>query len=349
MVAGTTLAGCSGDIDDEGVADEAALTSGVSGELAVGTELTTTARVNFRTGPSTSTAVKRILAKGSTVVTVNRTRPSGAFYNVKSGNDEGWVHGGYLAKAGSGATEPTPTPTPTPGGTCAPRKLRFSADELPSLPAAGSAYVWGANATGGASAPYSSEFISYAAQAHQRGLQVFAYLEGPCGDTGGVDDGERARCSGIHRSFNAQNAPGTPNTDKARWKPFTMHQLKRSAQVGADYCEIDNLSNNVTIPLNPLLREIKALYDSGQVHCRFVLKNVEAADIDSIRTEVAPTPAAANFIAPFHIFEADDTGQKGQLDAAMVRLKGPGAKTIISTDTNHYGGAFTPDQFLACN
>ncbi|MBK6692962.1 MAG: SH3 domain-containing protein [Myxococcales bacterium] len=95
MVAGTTLAGCSGDIDDEGVADEAALTSGVSGELAVGTELTTTARVNFRTGPSTSTAVKRILAKGSTVVTVNRTRPSGAFYNVKSGNDEGWVHGGY--------------------------------------------------------------------------------------------------------------------------------------------------------------------------------------------------------------------------------------------------------------
>ncbi|MBK6696577.1 MAG: hypothetical protein IPG50_30970 [Myxococcales bacterium] len=201
---------------------------------------------------------------------------------MKSGNDEGWVHGGYLAKAGSGATEPTPTPTPTPGGgACAPRKLRFSADELPSLPAAGSAYVWGANATGGASAPYSSEFISYAAQAHQRGLQVFAYLEGPCGDTGGVDDGERARCSGIHRSFNAQNAPGTPNTDKARWKPFTMHQLKRSAQVGADYCEIDNLSNNVTIPLNPLLREIKALYDSGQVHCRFVLKNVEAADIDS--------------------------------------------------------------------
>jgi hypothetical protein len=39
---------------------------------------------------------------------------------------------------------------------------------------------------------------------------------------------------------------------------------------------------------------------------------------------------------------------KLQLDAAMVRLKGDGAKTIISTDTNHYGSAFTDDTFLSC-
>ena len=94
--------------------------------------------------------------------------------------------------------------------------------------------------------------------------------------------------------------------------------------------------------------EIKALYDAGQIHCRMVLKNVSVGGIDSIRANVAPTPADASFIAPFHVFEADDTGAKAGLDAAMKRLKGPGAVTIISTDTNHYGAAFTPDKFLTC-
>lgn len=351
LVASATLGGCSGSVDDEGVAsDDAALTGGgVSGELTVGTELVTTSRVNFRQGPSLNAGIKRILAKGATVVTVNRTAPSGAFYNVRAGNDEGWVHGAYL-KLRADATSGNGHGGTAPGGAnCTERRLKFSADELPSLPPAGSAYVWGGNATGGDSAPYSSEFVSRARQAHDRGVQVFAYLEGPCGDTDGVDDGERARCANIHESFNAQHAPNTPDTPAARWKPFTMDQLKKSGQVGADYCEIDNLSNNVTIPLNPLLREIKALYDGGQVHCRIVLKNVEADAIDSIRANVAPTPADANFIAPFHIFEADDTGQKAELDAAMVRLKGQGAKTIISLDTNHYGSAFTNDRFLACD
>ncbi len=79
------------------------------------------------------------------------------------------------------------------------------------------------------------------------------------------------------------------------------------------------------------------------------MKNVEAAAIDAIRRDVATTVEAANFIAPFHIFEADDTSDKSRLDAAMKRLKGPGAVTIISTDTNHYGSAFTPDVFKACD
>lgn len=346
LVLATTALGCSASVDDEGVAsDDAALTG--TNDLAIGTTLVTTTRVNFRSGPTKSAAVIRVLETGTSVVTVNRTTPSGAFFNVKVGSTQGWVHGAYLARAGSDAGPPPPTGGGA--GHCIERQLRFSADELPGLPAAGSAYVWGGNATGGESAPYSSEFTARASEAHQRGVQVFAYLEGPCGDTGGVDDGERARCQGIHQAFNAQNAPGTPNTAQSRWKPFTLRQLTMSGQIGADYCEIDNLSNNVTIPLNPLLREIKALYDSGQVHCRIVLKNVEASDIDSIRANVASTPAAANFIAPFHIFEADDTSQKSELDAAMVRLKGPGAKTIISLDTNHYGASFTHDKFLACD
>ena len=57
---------------------------------------------------------------------------------------------------------------------------------------------------------------------------------------------------------------------------------------------------------------------------------------------------AASFIAPFAIYEADNTAEKASLNAAMKRLKGPGAVTILSLDTNHYGSAFTPDTFLAC-
>jgi hypothetical protein len=230
------------------------------------------------------------------------------------------------------------------------RRLKFSADDLVAVPN-DAAWVWGGNATGGdryLDPPYAPAFLAKARTARDRGAEVFAYLEGPCGDTGGVDDGERARCASIHRAFNQRFAPGTPDTAAARWKPFTMKQLKASGALGVDYCEIDNLDNALTIPLNPLLAEIKALHDSGQVRCRLVLKNVGVAAIDSIRASVAPTPAAAAFIAPFAIYEADDTREKAALDAAMRRLKGPGAAAIISTDTNHYGGAFTPDWFMTC-
>lgn len=233
---------------------------------------------------------------------------------------------------------------------CVTRRLTFSADNFPALPSGN--WVWGGNATDGEhllSPPYSSAFLSRVRLAKDRGLETFAYLEGPCGDTGGVDDGERARCARLHGDFNRQFAPGTPNTPQARWKPYTLAQLKHSGRHGIDYCEIDNLENNVTIPLLPLLREIKALYDSGQVHCRLVLKNVSVSALNSIKASLAPTPAAAKFLAPFHIFEAEGTGQKSALDAAMRRLKGEGAVTIVSTCTEQYGACFTKDSFLTCD
>jgi hypothetical protein len=230
---------------------------------------------------------------------------------------------------------------------CMERELSFSADSFPDVPSE-AAIVWGGNATGGADALYSDEFKDLAKQTHAAGAQVFAYLEGPCGDTGGVDDGERGRCADIHNAFNAANAPGTEDTAEERWKPYTLEQLKRSGAFGVDYCEIDNLSNNVTIPLNPLLREIKELYDAGKVHCRLVLKNVDVEAMNAIRSEVASSPSEANFIAPFHIFEADNADEKAALDAAMVQLKGAGSTVIISTDTNHYGSAFTQDRFRTC-
>ena len=344
LVAVSSLAlACGATVDDNAAADDSA-GSAVTASFPIGTELVTTANVNLRAGAGTTFGVIRVLPAGTTAVIVNTPDPVASFYNVKVGADAGWVHGTYLAAKNA-------APPQDAGGACVQRKLKFSADNLPSLPAAGSAFVWGGNATGGdlfVDPPYSPDFIARARQAHDRGLEVFAYLEGPCGDTGGVDDGERARCANIHNTYNQRFAPSTPNTAKARWKPFTMKQLTTSGSLDVDYCEIDNLDNNVTLPLNPLLQEIKTKYDAGQIHCRIVLKNVDVGGIDSIRANVAPTAADANFIAPFHIFEADDTGQKAGLDAAMKRLKGPGAVTIISLDTNHYGSAFTPDTFLTC-
>jgi len=337
--AACSSAGGTDAVADDSVSADDALT----GSIAVGTELVTTTNVNLRVGPGTDQTVIRVLPMGTSVVTVNSAVPTGKFYDVRAGADVGWVSGAYLApKAVTPAGD---------GGTCENRKLTFSADDFPAMPPASAAYVWGANATSGdlyLDPPYAPDFLAHARDARSRGLEVFAYLEGPCGDTDGVDDGERARCANIHNSYDARFAPGTPNTPQARWKPFTMKQLTTSGQLGVDYCEIDNLDNNVTIPLNPLLQEIKGLYDAGTVHCRLVLKNVSVAALDSIRAHVATTPADAEFIAPFHIFEDDSAAQKPALDAAMKRLKGPGAVTIISTDTNHYGAGFTKDTFLTC-
>lgn len=334
------------DPDDDVGDDATAQMSAISGSVPMGSELVTTANVNLRASPSTSARVLRTLPKG-TRVAVLQSAPEGRFHRVRAGADEGWVHGAYLAPV---APE-TPAAPAAPAAGCTERRLRFSADELPALPS-GAGWVWGGNATSGEhllDPPYASGFLDRARAARARGQQVFAYLEGPCGDTGGVDDGERARCSSLHRDFNRRFAPGTPDTAAARWKPYTMKQLRMSGALGVDYCEIDNLENNVTIPLVPLAKEIKQLHDGGEVHCRLVLKNVDAAAIDALRASVAPTPADADFVAPFAIFEADDTGQKARLDAAMRRLKGPGAVTVVSTDTNHYGSAFTQDRFAACD
>lgn len=238
-----------------------------------------------------------------------------------------------------------------PGVGCSMKKLVFSAENLPSVPAPGSHLVWGGNATEGEhviSPPFSSAFLSRARKARENGIEVFAYLEGPCGDTNGRDDGERARCRKLHNAFNARSAPGTPDTALARWKPYTLAQMMESGKYGIGYCEIDNLNNNVNIPLVPLVREVKRLFDSGKIYCRLVLKNLSESDIQAIIRDVAPTPLEAAFIAPFHIYEASGTGMKARLDSAMQRLKGSGSTTIISTDSDRYGSKFTQSPFLTC-
>lgn len=70
---------------------------GVSGPVPVGSQLRTTANLNFRTGPSTGYKVIRVLAKGSVVETVQQSDPSNRYYKIKHNGTVGWAHGGYMS------------------------------------------------------------------------------------------------------------------------------------------------------------------------------------------------------------------------------------------------------------
>lgn len=233
---------------------------------------------------------------------------------------------------------------------CRSRKLIFSADYLPPVPGRNPSVIWGGNATGGGASLYSPAFLSRVKKAKENGHQTFAYLEGPCGNTGDKDpDGEVARCARIHNAYNRSNRNGNSGSQEARWEPFTFKQLTESGKHKIDHCEIDNLENNVTIPLMPFLDKYKRMYDAGQIHCKLVLKNIAAPRIDEIKRRYAGQKGGVNFISPFHIYEARHHGQRSRLNQAMRELKGPGAATIISTNTYKYGSAFTEEMIRTCD
>jgi cysteinyl-tRNA synthetase len=95
---------------DEVSADESSTADALSGTIAIGTELVTTANVNLRSGPGTANAVVRLLPAGSAVVTIATTGPTARFYNVRAGTDQGWVHGAYLAPRSAPAPGPASAP-----------------------------------------------------------------------------------------------------------------------------------------------------------------------------------------------------------------------------------------------
>jgi len=104
-----------GDVGDDSLLvaeddDLATTSSALSGNLAVGTTLKTTANLNLRSGPSTSNTVRLVMPAGSTV-TVVATAPSGGFYNVRYSGTTGWSSGQYLKLDTSGGGTTTP-----PGG-----------------------------------------------------------------------------------------------------------------------------------------------------------------------------------------------------------------------------------------
>lgn len=52
--------------------------------------------MNLRTGPSTGYRILHVIPQGAHVTTVNRTTPSGGWYNIKHNGVVGWSYGGYL-------------------------------------------------------------------------------------------------------------------------------------------------------------------------------------------------------------------------------------------------------------
>jgi rare lipoprotein A (peptidoglycan hydrolase) len=88
--------------DDDEIGEESGFSdSAITGSVAQGTVLVTTARLNFREGPSKSTEVKRVLAKGARVTALRGGAENG-YYKIKSDGEEGFAYGAYLKPASTG-------------------------------------------------------------------------------------------------------------------------------------------------------------------------------------------------------------------------------------------------------
>ena len=114
VVAIALCAACGATPNDEEVADDSVSTDALSGSIAAGTELVTTANLNLRRGASTSQGVVRVLPKVTRVVAIG-SAPVGAFYEVRAGADEGYVHGAYLERESTGGDAGV-TPPPAAAG-----------------------------------------------------------------------------------------------------------------------------------------------------------------------------------------------------------------------------------------
>lgn len=101
-----TSIACTASSDDDAAAEDGVSSAdALTGSVAAGGTLTTTTRVNLRTGPSTSDEILRTLASGVTVKAIDPA-PTNGFYHVSHEGTEGWVYGAYLKNSG-GETTPT--------------------------------------------------------------------------------------------------------------------------------------------------------------------------------------------------------------------------------------------------
>jgi uncharacterized protein YgiM (DUF1202 family) len=102
-----------GEVDSDELvgADETVQANGeaLSGAIAVGTTLVSTADVNLRSGPSTSKSILHVVPEGSTVTVVEGS-PQNGFYKVKHNGTTGWSYGQYYnVKEGSAGSIPVGT------------------------------------------------------------------------------------------------------------------------------------------------------------------------------------------------------------------------------------------------
>lgn len=103
-----TLSGSSEEGEDEIMSDEGLDSSAdaLTGSLEAGTTVYTTARVNFRTGPSTNDSVMRVVPNGTAMKLVDGRPAANGFYKVQNGGDTGYMHGAYLTTGAEDETDP---------------------------------------------------------------------------------------------------------------------------------------------------------------------------------------------------------------------------------------------------
>jgi hypothetical protein len=93
--------------------DQGSLSAELSGQVAIGSTLATTAALNLRTGAGTGYSVIKVMPLGSHVITINRTTAVSGFFNVSSAGVTGWASGTYL-KLISGPAAPDAGSAPPP-------------------------------------------------------------------------------------------------------------------------------------------------------------------------------------------------------------------------------------------
>ncbi len=251
--------------------------------------------------------------------------------------------------------------SPSQPVTCGMKKLMYKGNGVPEVPAHGTNVIWGGSATySGNPAPLQELFLKRARAAKVRGLTTMMYLEGPCGQTGGSDpDNEIGKCRSkfqLHNARHRDQSRGIPDTTQARWKPYTIAQLKLSVAEKIDLCEIDNMNNSDG--LIPFLRTYKQLFDRGEIYCRLVLKNLNPVQLTALKYAFGTGPAV-DFISHLHIKEVGGNGcnsgrgdfsrTQAAVNEAFRELKGPAGQTVLSRDTCQYESAnFSDESVNAC-
>ncbi|MDP3505946.1 MAG: SH3 domain-containing protein [Myxococcales bacterium] len=89
--------------------DTATISSELTGGVAIGSTLKTTASLNLRTGAGMGFRVRLVIPQGARVTSINRSTPDGSWYNVRYNGIEGWVHGGYLTLVSAPSQPSTPS------------------------------------------------------------------------------------------------------------------------------------------------------------------------------------------------------------------------------------------------
>lgn len=89
------------DIGEETDSSESAIVGGITANAS----LVTTARLNLRKQPNTSSTIIRTMDLGDAVVAVGTT-PTNGFYQVKHDGTTGWAHGKWLKLSSGAETSP---------------------------------------------------------------------------------------------------------------------------------------------------------------------------------------------------------------------------------------------------